>query len=387
MKVGFISDTQLGAGAAFGTGDHGPGSRLADQETVLNRAAELFERERVQVVCHLGDVFERPAPTPAQLLVFQRWVRSLSADLLILRGNHDVKAITSPSVIQLFDSSGGIVEMPKVVAVGDVVFACLPWTSLAMLASTQDGAFHDDLQAAATEALVLTAQKLRQDCRDQYPNSIPVLLGHWSVSGSSLPNGIPVDQLNEPVIPWTDLDEMGWKLAAFGHIHKAQTIGVDAVTPMFYCGSACVGDWGEASTPHGVWIFDSEADRLDFHLIEDPLRFETITADFRDSDVGFSFDGQLDLSNAVARFTYLTTEDRPVDEALVRRQALEMGARKVFVKGTVERVSRARVDLPTDEDSIIPDDALDLWLGLNAGLNGKAPALRDLHRRYVEETR
>ena len=377
MKVLFLSDTQLGSGQQFGTGEYGPGSRLDDQRAVLQRVVALAVEQTIDAVVHLGDVFERSTPPPWQALVFQDFIRQLGLPLLVLHGNHDSRSAALPTVLRLFDGEARVVTMPEVVALDDCVFACLPWAPTSRLAA--GGGSREEVSAAAVEALVVSAQALRLRCGEEHSGLTPILLGHWAVSGASLPGGLEVSAvMQEPVIPWEEIDSLDYKLAAFGHIHDPQVIaGGIAKTPMFYAGSAMVSNWGEAAAPHGVWVFDSVADDLRFHAIKD-REFVTI-------QIGKEVEIPPLPPGAIARVTYETTEDAPVDESLVRSMVLAAGASRVTIKGTVHRSSRARVEMP-DED-LDPAAALDLWLTANEVEPGQAGLLRERHNHYLQEAK
>lgn len=375
MKTLFLSDTQLGAGQQFGTGEYSDGSRLEDQRAVLQRTVALAHEQAVDAVIHLGDVFERSTPPPWQALVFQEFIRELRLPVLVLQGNHDVRSPALPSVIRLFDGEARVVTLPEVLPLDDCVFACLPWAPTARLAA--GGGSREEVNVLATDALVHAAQIMRARCESEHPGLTPILIGHWAVSGSALPTGLPVAQLQEPVLPWDLLDDLGFKVAAFGHIHQPQLIaqGV-ARTPMFYCGSAMVSNWGEAGFAHGIWIYDSVEDDLAFHQIEDR---KFVTTEFVDAI------DMPDLTDAIVRVSYSTTADDPIDEAIMRSNLISAGAFRVFIKGTVERSSRARVEMP-DED-VDPLAAFDLWIAQNESLNGSADVLRSKHAHYLQEAK
>jgi DNA repair exonuclease SbcCD nuclease subunit len=273
----------------------------------------------------------------------------------------------------LFDHDARVVLLPEGVPQGDCVFACLPWAPTSRLAA--GGGQREEVNSQAVEALILSAQAMRVRCESEYPGLTPVLVGHWAVSGSSLPAGMPVDQLQEPVLPWDAVDDLGFKIAAFGHIHQPQLIAAGVSNnPLFYVGSTMVCNWGEAGFAHGVWVFDSVADDLAFHEIED-RKFLTLNAGEGE---------QPDVKDAIVRVSYTTTENDSVDEADLRWQLLDQGAARVTIKGTVERASRARMQLP--DDDVDPSAALDLWIKHNDVWQEGVPVLRERHAHYLKET-
>lgn len=378
MKILFLSDTQLAAGTELGNGaTYGDGSRFHDQETVLERVDNVARDEGIELSVHLGDVFERREPAPHHIVAVQRWARNVN--VIFLQGNHDVRSLSIPTALHIFGDSGDdVLDRPGLLPWRDVVFAALPWAP------------HADV-----EDLVAIAQELRIRCAEELPNLKPILLAHWAISGSTLPSGNAVEELlSEAVIPWTDLDGMGWALVAAGHIHHPQVIAAgEAQTPMFYAGSPMVMNWGEAESPHGVWVYDTEGPDLRFVAIED-RPFRTLRIDFADGE-DFSqlyeryndFDPERQtFSGSVVRVRYRCDEEtaKHVDEALVRQVLLECGATKVLIKGDVERVSRARVEISDEE--IGPTEALELWLAAN-DVDGRADLIREHHIRYLEAAR
>jgi len=391
MKILFASDTQIGAGTELGNGrEHGPGSRFADQVDVLDEIEQLAINENVGLIVHLGDVFERRTPSPHQIVAVQRWAHDICC--VFLQGNHDVRSMEIPTALHIFGDRGeDVLDRPCVLPWQDVVFAALPWTPMSHLLATGE-ADRSNLRQVATEALVSAAQELRIRCGEQHPDKTPILIGHWAVSGARLPQGGVVEErLTEPVVPWVELDTLGYALCAFGHIHEPQVIAAgQASTPMFYAGSPAVVNWGEADSPHGVWVYDTVGPRLRFVPVAD-RRFTTLNVDFYD---GYDFSmlyeryGDFDptaraFEGAVVRVKYRCDETVKVDEATVRQVLLECGATKVVVKGTVERASRARVEI--GDETVDPTQALEIWLASNE-TNGRVDLVRAQHAAYVEAT-
>lgn len=392
MKVMFVADIHLEAGRSLGNGDFGPGSRFHDQAAVLNRIATLAITEECAVVCVIGDVFHKPTPLPQSMIAFQDFVNRLldaGMEVIVVVGNHDVKSAALPTALDLWRSHGSLylASSPRLIPVTGIVFSCLPWTPMSVLVA-QSGRT-TGLRDTAIDLLVASMGQLRLAADQQYPDATPILLAHWAVSGSSLPNGLPVDQLSEPVIPWLDVDDLGWKLAALGHIHQSQVVAEGlASTPMFYTGSAAVTSLGEIGSSHGVWVWDSDVDELRFVIVEDRpfVSWDCAVSDDGD-ETGPTMVPEMPegLEGAVVRVRYRTNGFR-VDEAEIRQTIEAEGAHRVFIK-EIDRpvVSRARIEAPAEDVSVT--DALGLWVtssGVVASRNGDARRFLDsLHERHL----
>lgn len=395
MKLLFLSDLQLEAGAPLGTGEYGPGSRFHDQVLVLERIAQLAWDEGVEVVGVLGDVFERSRPSPWAILAFQQFIRALRAvdiNVLVLQGNHDCRSAALPTALSIFGDSGvDIVLTPSLYPLygddatdhtdPDVVIAALPWTPISRLVAARPNLSRGQLNDLAAAALAESAQVLGARCYDEYPNACPILVGHWAISGATLPTGLATDMLNEPIIPVEGLASAGFRATIFGHIHQVQVVHPDP--PVVYCGSPMVCNWGETAVPHGIWLYDTEGEgRLRFVKIED-RPFVTVDVSV-DETHGWSLASDDDMTDALVRVKYTATEEQAkrIDEATIRSSLLAAGARKVFVKATVERAARARV---ADVAEGIDDSAaFEMWLQTQSIPEADLQALRDLNAGYSE---
>lgn len=393
----FWGDAQLESGLTLGHGEYGPGSRAEDQERMLDRIVAIAEEEHVDVVVNLGDSFERPYPAAWATVALHNQVRDLldkSIEQVILLGNHDLKSAALPTILGVFhDDRVHVSQRPELIAVGDVVFATLPWAPTSRLVAAMQEVPRAELRAIAITALVQTATLLRERCAVEHPDKTPILLVHWSVSGAALPaTGSTDDLVTDVVIPWRDLDDLGFTIVACAHIHRVQMIGAGkARTPMFYVGSPIVCNFGEAGYAHGCMLFDTVERELRF--IEIPDRA------FLTFDVDLTGPGTMALASVLAqaaesgvdgaivrvRFNGTSTQVAGVDESVVQRKLLEMGARKVFVKTDVVHEIRARVEI---DDSVTDVDALDLYVGSlpeSDELDGLLADIRDQHVRYLEE--
>src|SRR5205814_1684568 len=126
---------------------------------------------------------------------------------------------------------------PELVELAGVTVATLPWVHPGrLIAAHGRDVSRDETNSVVAELLLEAARGLRAQINGDAP---AILLLHWSISGSSLPTGLPVDQLREPVIPHDELLALGFDAIIAGHIHLRQTIGhpLDQVRPAFYVGS------------------------------------------------------------------------------------------------------------------------------------------------------
>jgi DNA repair protein SbcD/Mre11 len=382
VKALLTADLQLGAGLTLGNGEFGPGSRFQDQCDILDRIADLAVSEETQIVFVLGDIFEKARPEPHHILAFQGFVRRLLGNgvrVFTIAGNHDVRSAALPSAVEIFGETGCVVALqPSLYPVDDIVIAALPWTHPGNIAAAMPDAARDDVQDAAARGLAEAALVMSTRCETEFPHLTPLLVGHWAISGSALPSGLDTGMLREPVIPLESLQDTGFALAAFGHIHKAQVVASEPV-PVIYTGSPQVNRWDEADGGHGVWIWDSTgAGNLKFHPIED-RKFITLTP-FATGTTG----GVRVVEGAIVRVRYTVTEDeaKKIDQAELRRHYLAEGAAKVFIQPTVERTVRARVAEMREDMSEVA--ALELWLESQAINGSQADALRIAHAEYLQ---
>lgn len=388
MKLLFVGDLQLGAGLDLGFGEYGEGSRFHDQEQILDRVAKVAEDREVDLVAVLGDVFERAVPKPWEILAFQTFVRRLVYNgkrVLVIVGNHDVKSAALPTALSIFAEQGVEVALgPTLYPLDELVIAALPWApTTRLLASVEGPVDRDRVNELAAKALVNGARVLGTRCEVEYDGRIPILVGHWSVEGAALPTGIETSQLHEPVLPLDAVADSGFRIAAFGHIHKPQVLAKEPGV-VFYTGSPQVCDWGEAGFEHGVWLYDSAgAGALKFQPVED-RPFLTIDLDAaKYLEAGPALVEGIAVEGAFVRVKYECDEEqaRRIDHGALRASLTACGARKVVLRPKVSRAARARV--AAVEQGISEDAAFDLWLHSLETDPGPAEPLVELHREYL----
>lgn len=354
--------------------------RLNEQEVVWDRILDAAEETNADAVLFAGDAFEGPLATPEQIEAFIRPIEEHSIDVFAITGNgrHD-------SAMREHTALASLRHVPRLHVAGDsqlqavnqagegyAQIAMLPWASDRQLRIARPDACLEDF-------IVAEAAELRRRCASGAP---AVLLTHFSMTGAELPNGLPVDQLHEPVIEYADLEAQGWDAVVCGHIHRAQTLGIRG----FYVGSPMPLNFGETRDQHGYWILDvgDGPTRFEFRTVESrPVLI--MEASVSDSMIVAAVPGGMP-PGAVVRVDYTCTEEQArsvVHQDGLRRGMLGDGAHRVFFKPTIIRAERARVAGITEQ--LTDEEALRAWLGSqDGGADLPTESLIDLHREYVE---
>lgn len=354
-------DWHLGAGSEYG---RQPGDRLRDQRDVALKIADLALLENVDGILLAGDLLEGPAMLPEHLEVITAFLERLDGQIPVLavtgNGKHDL-AMRDTSGLAIFNHVDGIrvSSKPTVIEFAGCSVATLPWVSPARLVASRNGGDRDEVNADVSDLVIEIAHKLISLAMIDRPS---ILLAHWSVSGASLPNGLPTDQLREPVIPLPDLEAIGYDAIVLGHIHKPQDLG-SGDRPIFYVGSPLPLNFGEAGTVHGATI-------LQFHEDGWSTTFTPIKSrPFVTHDLDLTtHEGIFDLASldpipdgAIVRVRYRATAEqaRSFDVAAWRREILETAA-AVKIQPEIVREQRARVAGLDEQATEL--DALEQWI-------------------------
>ena len=367
-----FGDLHLGAGAEYGAK---PGDRLDDQAMVLNRILEIAVEREVDGILVAGDIFEGPQITPEQFHTFACFTDEADEyDIPILgvvgNGKHDA-AMRSVNGLELFNHLSGIAirSYPTWDWFADCAVVSLPWVSPAKLVAERGRTVsRDEINAETGPLLVEVADDLYRTVRAVTAGrggAHPIiLLLHWSLSGASLPTGLPVDLLREPVIPTEELQRIGYDYIVAGHIHKAQQVGDDG----FYVGSPLPLNFGEAGGGHGVWILDTDEREI---VDAKGAEFVPIASrPFVTHDLDLTTDaGIFALSSlppvpdgAIVRVRYRATREQAAgfDTGDWRRQLLDEGAAVVKIQPDIVRATRARVE--GLDEHVDDGDAFSAWL-------------------------
>lgn len=391
MRLLFLSDTQLGGGAGYGTPER---PRLADAADYLDEVVDIAAGEDVDLLVFCGDAFQHRRPAVDELLVFGRFLGQLPCDFVLVAGNHDCRGPSpTPTTLDLFGERGDTLFVtPGLKGCGDAALAFLPWSHPGPLRAAQSGV--TPLEQA--EALVKIAADLRErirvveqsvdECRPQ--RMTPILVTHHALSGMSLPTGLSTGELvGEPVLDTDALLEQGWRAVIAGHVHAADVVFRDH--PEGGCavsvGSPWIHDFGEAAGTHGVVLFDTDGEV--FKRVElSGRRFVTIDLDGEQRPGLLDWFYPEDVAGAVVRVRIRCTEQaaRDLDVEAIRRGLLEAGAHKVHaVTLDVERKVRARAEQMAEDAG--PLTALDSWLEATGAGSREGERLRDLTRQLLLE--
>ena len=396
MKLLAFGDLHLGAGGELG---RAPGDRLHDQAEVLGRIGGLAVERAVDGILIAGDVFEDPGIPPEQLQLFAQFVAACHvAEIPILaitgNGKHDA-AVRATNGLAIFQHIPGIEisSTPGVHEFAGCAIATLPWVHPGRYVAAHGGdASRDEVNSVVADLLLEAARGLRAQINgDSGP---AILLAHWSVSGSALPNGIPVDQLREPVLPLDELEQLGFDAIVLGHIHAPQNFATSITLPVFYVGSPLPLNFGEANTEHGVWILEFDDGGIFTgleHVPVDSPPLITLERDLTVSDDELEWIDGLDFSphprdldGAIVRVKFRATTEqmRKLDIAAARAMLLRDGAHSVKIVPDILRADRARVE--GVDESLSTLAALELYVAANAIEHELADQMRAKTTEYLE---
>lgn len=344
-------------------------SRLLDVARCWDAAVDIALDREVDAVIVAGDVFHSPSPDAASLNLFAKGLRELQrvkTPTLLIAGNHDrAPHPNQRSVLELFRwSAVHVATEPKVVELGDIRVACLPSVSRHQLM-----ALYPELsRSEADERLVELLVRIVGELRSFQPH---VLTGHWPVQGAILGNEKDIAIVPEPVIPLAEL-EGPWSYVALGHIHKRQTL-VAGETVVAYSGSIDRMNFGEEHEDKAAVEVDLDTKTIQPYKL--PAR-RFMALNFHDQgDEGW------DVEGAIVR-----VQDVPAEEAPQLAKLLYAGgAHVVRIETRVNHVIAPRSERLTE--ALGPMDALEEFLAVRDVAEEDRPALRDLAKQLMEETR
>lgn len=233
-------DAHIGSGSSLG--------RLPDQESSWRRLCTTAVELGADVV-GTGDWLHHRKPAAAEFDAFQSGLRILrdgGREFVTIVGNHEVTTLDAVSCLEVACAGYEAIVLRGARVLGmqdgtDVAF--LPWAPFA------------DARQMVADLMTLAEGMARDGAR--------ILVAHWALSGASLPTGLPVLELAEPVLDSFALAQMGFDVVLSGHIHSRQIVVEEPLVA--HAGPLCRGNFGEAGIETGAWQIQRGA-----RLVEGP---------------------------------------------------------------------------------------------------------------------
>ena len=249
--------------------------RMEEYERAIDEVVEIAERERVDLVVHSGDVFERPVPPIKALeLGLEGLVRLTGGarrPVVAIAGNHD-----SPPLFEMLSKFlvaekvhlVGEVKAPDAGAVldldtpgGRAVVSCFPFLREGRAFNVWQPPeehyrrYADKLAAISNAYATAAAARAGND-------AVTVLLAHFLVGGAKVhghgaPRGERELHMGEVYAADSRAIPVGPQYVALGHIHAPQRVP-GALVPAEYAGSLLQLDFGEAGEAKRVVVVDVE---------------------------------------------------------------------------------------------------------------------------------
>lgn len=368
-------DTHLGKAAHLYPG------RLDDQERAWSITLALAREYRCAAVLHAGDLFDMRRPAPDVLVAAERPLaehrRLDGCRVHVIAGNHDIPSLDGACGLDVLAEAGLLTawRRPGTAWIdGDrpedgFAVAFLPWAPVSRLVAGLELDDRDEVYALAADAVVRAAADLARE-----PALPAVLVAHWSVTGAKLPSGLPVEHVREAILDRVELESQGWRAIVLAHIHRPGNVAGSPTT--FYTGSPICLDHGEANVPHGVLVYDVEADTLERIELDGPAFVTAELEALADGSWAVAGAGNFDGAVVRVRGSVSPAAALGLDYAGVTASVFEAGALACDVQVTVERPERHdrdAADLDLDARALLAE-----WLGQHDDLT---PADRD---RLVE---
>jgi exonuclease SbcD len=244
-------------------------SRIEEHRAVLAEIAEIADRERVDAVLVVGDLFDTAAPPPdATATVWDALLalRETGAHIVVVGGNHDQQQQLE-SVAPVFARLGiDVVGLPAgpdraILEVtgraGDQArVVAVPWLS-------QRWAIRAEhlMQAGEARAVQFYADRVRALvdwlAHGFGDDTVNVVAAHCYVAGGTRGGGERLAQLIDTYAVPADAFPAQAGYVALGHLHRTQSM--PGLTPMWYSGSPIQVDFGEAGESKQVLVVDVPA--------------------------------------------------------------------------------------------------------------------------------
>ena len=247
--------------------------RSDEYREVLDEVVAIADRERVDLVVHSGDVFDRPLPPVEALEIGLSGLVALTAGgsrpVVVIAGNHD-----SPGLFEALapflagqgifmvgaikrPDEGGVITVPT--AAGDAVVSCFPFLR-------EGRAFHaweppaDHYRKYADRLRAISEAYSRHADAVAGSEAVTLLVAHFLVGGSrvhghGVPRGERELHMGAAYAATAEAIPPGPQYVALGHIHAPQPVP-GAQVPAEYAGSLLELDFGEAGEEKRVVVVD-----------------------------------------------------------------------------------------------------------------------------------
>lgn len=249
--------------------------RAGEYREVIDEVAAIADAEKVDIVLHSGDLFDRPVPPiEAMDVAFSGLVRlsdSGKRPVVVIAGNHDSAAffealapfLKTQNVHLVGEikrpDAGGVLDIET--SAGRAVVSCFPFLR-------EGRAFH--VWDAVEEHYKQYADRLRaiSEAYSTYAgelagtDAVQFLVAHFLVGGAKVhghgaPRGERSLHMGEAYAATSEAIPPGPQYVALGHIHAPQAVP-GAKVPAEYAGSLLELDFGEAGEEKRVVIVDVE---------------------------------------------------------------------------------------------------------------------------------
>jgi exonuclease SbcD len=239
-------------------------SRIAEHRAVLGEVAEIAQREKVDLVLVVGDLFETAAPPPeATAVVFDALLalRETGAHVVVVGGNHDQQSeldAVAPVFARLGISVLGLPAGPEhaTVHLDGARVVMLPWMSQRWAVKTEQlmGA---TAAGAAQYYATRVGRVIEWLCAGFSPADINIVAAHCMVQGGKLGGGERDAQLIDDYMIPAGVFPSSASYVALGHLHRTQLMPGPA--PIWYSGSPIQVDFGESDDRKQVLLVDAPA--------------------------------------------------------------------------------------------------------------------------------
>jgi exonuclease SbcD len=243
--------------------------RSDEHAAVLAEIAEIADREAVDVVLVVGDLFDTAAPSPeAEKIVYDALVALAAGGgrpVVVISGNHDnprrlaaVAPLLGLAGVRVQTRlaapvDGGVVRLDAAGATAQL--ALVPFPSQRYIVRA------DDLMGLAASE---HTQKYDDRVRNVVgaltagfgPDTVNVVLAHVFATGGVLGGG---ERSAHTVFDYavnTSAFPASAHYVALGHLHRQQSL--PGACPVWYCGSPLTMDFGEERDDKAVLVVDAE---------------------------------------------------------------------------------------------------------------------------------